>query len=209
MKVLVTAGPTVERIDAVRFISNRSSGKMGYAIAEAARDCGCEVVLVSGPVNLDAPANIEVEQVESAAEMSQAVHKHAVDADIIVMAAAVADYTPKNKLDRKMKKQSGDLTIELERTEDILQTLGINKCPGQVLVGFAAETEDLIKYATEKLQRKNLDWIAANDVSAARRGFGTDTNEITLLSRNGKKISIPLADKKNVARKILKIILPE
>ncbi|QSH41239.1 bifunctional phosphopantothenoylcysteine decarboxylase/phosphopantothenate--cysteine ligase CoaBC [Lentisphaerota bacterium ZTH] len=209
MKVLITAGPTLERIDAIRFISNRSSGRMGYAVAEAARDAGCMVVLISGPVTLPVPQGIKVEKVESAAEMAAAVFKHAVDSDVIIMAAAVADYTPKNKSDRKLKKTPGDLTIELERTEDILLTLGNNKPEGQVLVGFAAETENLVKYATGKLQRKNLDWIAANDISASDRGFGADANEITLIGRSGQQINIPLADKKTVARRLLDIILPQ
>ena len=164
MRIVISAGPTREAIDPVRFITNRSTGKMGYAIAEAARDRGMQVTLVSGPVNLEPPANVDLVAIESAADMASAMKKAAVEADIIVMAAAVADYRPKQYSTSKIKKSDGDMCIELERTEDVLLSLGKIKKPGQILVGFAAETDDLLKNAQSKLERKNLDYIAANIV---------------------------------------------
>jgi phosphopantothenoylcysteine decarboxylase/phosphopantothenate--cysteine ligase len=205
MNILITAGPTREKIDPVRFISNRSSGKMGYAIAQAALDSGHEVTLISGPVNIAAPSGANVVQVVSAAEMADAVHKFAPEADVIIMSAAVADYRPINPFDSKMKKMPGKLTIELERTEDILLSLGKKKRQGQLLIGFAAETDDLEKNALGKLARKNLDWIAANNVAD---GFGTDTNRVTLYGKNGEKITLPAGLKSTVAQNMLKEILP-
>ncbi len=204
--VLITAGPTREKIDAVRFLSNRSSGKMGYALAQAATEAGFRVVLVSGPTALTPPEGVALIDVESAAEMARAVHRLAPSARLIIMAAAVADYRPLTAVDYKLKKLPGKLVLELERTEDILQSLGQRKRPGQVLVGFAAETDDLLANAQGKLERKNLDWIAANDVRSAVSGFGVDTNAITLLSRDGRQIEIPLADKLTVARRLLEIV---
>ena len=205
MKILISAGPTREKIDPVRYISNRSSGKMGYAIAEAALKAGHSVTLVSGPVNLPAPENVRLFNVVTAAEMADVIHSQSADADVIIMAAAVADYRPVNPLNSKMKKLPGDLYLQLERTEDILATLGKNKRPSQLLIGFAAETDDLEENALGKLQRKNLDWIAANSVAD---GFGTDTNSLTLFSRNGDKIKIPANSKKLVAEMLLKTVLP-
>ena len=184
MKVLISAGPTREKIDAVRFLSNRSTGKMGYALAEAARRLGHRVVLVAGPVNLPDPAGISVIHVESAAEMADAIHAEAADSGLIVMAAAV----------------------EFERTEDILASLGKRKRPGQLLVGFAAETTSLIAYASEKLARKNLDWIAANDVSRSDIGFGSDRNAVTLLGSDGSRFEIGPAPKFEVALELLRKI---
>ena len=206
MKILISAGPTREKFDIIRFISNRSSGKMGYALAVAAVESGTEVVLVSGPVNLTVPDNVRLIKVESAAEMAKAIYSEAMDSDLIIMAAAVADFTPKQVCDRKIKKTSSNLTIELEATEDILFTLGQNKQEGQILVGFAAESEDLLANAQDKLRRKNLDWIAANDISKVDSGFGSDANAVTLLSRDGEKIAIPMDSKKNVAKQIMEII---
>ena len=205
MKILVTAGPTREKIDPVRFISNYSSGKMGYSIAIAARELGHDVTLISGPVVLPEPCGIKLIKVVSAAEMAEAVHACAKDMDVIIMTAAVADYRPAQPFDSKMKKLPGKLVLELERTEDILGSLGAGKNPGQLLVGFAAETDDLENNALGKLERKNLDWIAANLVAD---GFGTDTNKITLYQRNGSKIILPEGDKLTVARNMLKEILP-
>ena len=159
MRIVISAGPTREAIDPVRFITNRSTGKMGYAIAEAALERNLQVTLVSGPVNLEPPAGVEFIPIESAADMAQAMKKASENADMIVMAAAVADYRPKQYSTSKVKKSDGDMCIELERTEDILLTLGKNKKPGQILVGFAAETDDLLKNAQGKLERKNLDYI--------------------------------------------------
>lgn len=205
MRILVSAGPTREKIDPVRFISNYSSGRMGYAIAEAAQLAGHEVVLISGPVALPCPEGVRRIMVESAAEMAAAIHNQASHAEVIVMAAAVADYRPARPETRKMKKLPGNLTLELERTEDILAALGKNKRPGQILVGFAAETDDLERNAQAKLVRKNLDWIAANRVED---GFGTLTNALILFSRTGSKIALPLAEKSVLAQKMLEVILP-
>ena len=204
MKILVTAGPTREKIDPVRFISNRSTGKMGYALAEAALRRGCKVVLISGPVALEAPAGATVIRVESAAEMAEAVKREAKTCDAVVMAAAVADYRPALTSEHKLKKQPGGMILQLERTEDILAYLGENKRPGQLLVGFAAETEDLLANAADKLKRKNLDWIAANTVE---NGFAADTDTVTLLGKNGEVIPLPTAAKPEVAKMMLDTIL--
>ncbi|MBO7328369.1 MAG: bifunctional phosphopantothenoylcysteine decarboxylase/phosphopantothenate--cysteine ligase CoaBC [Lentisphaeria bacterium] len=204
MNILITAGPTREKIDPVRFISNYSSGKMGYSIAQAALEAGHSVTLISGPVTLTAPAEATLIKVTSAAEMAQAVHESAPRADVIIMTAAVADYRPANPFESKMKKLPGKLVLELERTEDILGTLGKNKSSSQRLIGFAAETDDLEKNALGKLERKNLDWIAANLVAD---GFGTQTNKITLYSRDGRKVAIPAGEKLEVAREMLKVVL--
>ena len=203
MRVLISAGPTREKIDPVRFISNRSSGRMGYALAEAAQQCGAQVTLVSGPVNLTPPAGVEVINVESAAEMAAAVHANAPQADVIIMAAAVADYRPAQPIDEKMKKSPGALFLELERTEDILATLGKNKTARQTLMGFAAETNDLEKSALGKLQRKNLDWIAANLVAD---GFGQLTDTFVVFNRRGDRFELPCADKKLQAVKLLELL---
>ena len=207
MRIVISAGPTREAIDPVRFITNRSTGKMGYAIAEAARDMGMEVVLVSGPVAIAPPENVKVIAVESAAEMADAMRNAAKDADMIVMTAAVADYRPKVYSTSKIKKSDDDLVIELERTEDILLSLGKNKQPGQVLVGFAAETDDLLKNAQSKLERKNLDFIAANTVGVAGRGFAADDNAITLLGKNNFRKELTLKNKKLIAKELLEEIL--
>ena len=207
MRIVISAGPTREAIDPVRFITNRSTGKMGYAIARAAVQMKLQTVLVSGPVNLAPPEGVEFVPVESAAEMAEAMKKAAADADIIVMAAAVADYRPKQYSTSKVKKSDGDMCIELERTEDILLSLGKNKKPGQILVGFAAETDDLLQNAQGKLERKNLDYIAANIVGVPGRGFGADNNAITLLGRNGSRTEFALQSKEALAESLLKFVL--
>ena len=204
MKILITAGPTREKIDPVRFISNRSTGKMGYAIADCAAKRGHQVTLISGPVALPPPAGVKVIPVESAAEMAEAVHANSPDAEVIIMSAAVADYRPAHPVDSKMKKRPGNLFLELERTEDILGTVGKNKQPGQLLIGFAAETDDLEKNALDKLQRKNLDWIIANTVSD---GFGNDTNKVIIFNRSGERFPLDLADKNEIARQVIDLIL--
>ena len=206
MKVLISAGPTREKIDIIRFLSNRSSGKMGYALAAVAAELDWEVVLVSGPVNLTVPDKVRLIKVESAAEMAKTVCAEAPDADMVIMAAAVADFTPIQSYFHKIKKTSGNLTIELEATEDILFTLGQNKPEDQILVGFAAESENLLANAQSKMQRKNLDWIAANDISRKDSGFASDSNAVTLLSKDGKKIEIPMDSKKNIAKQIINIL---
>ena len=207
MHIVISAGPTREAIDPVRYITNRSTGKMGYAIAEAARERGLLVTLVSGPVNLLPPEGVEVINIESAADMAQAMKKASENADMIVMAAAVADYRPKQYSTSKVKKSDGDMCIELERTEDILLSLGKNKRPGQILVGFAAETDDLLKNAQGKLERKNLDYIAANIVGVPGRGFAADTNAITLIGRNNFMKEFALQSKKDLAEALLQHIL--
>jgi len=206
-KILITAGPTREKIDAVRFLSNRSSGKMGYALAAAARDAGLDVTLVSGPVALAPVDGVTTVRVESAAEMAAEVKSRAPGMDAVIMAAAVADYRPRHVFDGKLKKLPGTLTLELERTEDILASLGQAKPDGQLLIGFAAETDDLIANAEGKLARKNLDWIVANDVRRTDRGFASDCNAVTLLARDGRRIELELAPKSEIARRILQIVL--
>ena len=200
--VVVTAGPTREKIDPVRFISNHSTGKMGYALAEEAKKQGAHVVLVSGPVELPAPAGLDVVKVESAEEMYNAVLKYYDSADVVIKTAAVADYRPKITYDHKVKKQAGDSSIELERTKDILLELGKRK-RNQVLVGFAAETENVEEYAKKKLTAKNADMIVANNVKAEGAGFGTDTNIVTLFKRSGSVLDLPLMSKSEVAKRII------
>lgn len=207
MRIVISAGPTREAIDPVRFITNRSTGKMGYAIAEAARDRGLEVTLVSGPVNLQPPVGVDFVAIESAADMANAMKKAAETADIIIMAAAVADYRPKLYSTSKVKKSDGDMVIELERTEDVLLSLGKIKKPNQILVGFAAETDDLLKNAQGKLVRKNLDFIAANIVGVPGRGFASDNNAITLIARDGSQTEFALQSKKDLAASLLNHIL--
>ncbi|NRG45629.1 bifunctional phosphopantothenoylcysteine decarboxylase/phosphopantothenate--cysteine ligase CoaBC [Bacillus sp. CRN 9] len=201
-KVIVTAGPTREKIDPVRYLTNHSSGKMGYAIAEEAASLGADVSLVSGPVSIDAPAGVQLIKVESAEEMYQAVLSQYDNADIVIKTAAVADYKPKKVYKHKVKKKSGEEYLELERTKDILFELGKRKNK-QVLIGFAAETEKLDDYAIGKLEKKNADMIVANNVTAEGAGFGTDTNIVTLYKRNGSIDHLPLMSKHEVAAKIL------
>jgi phosphopantothenoylcysteine decarboxylase / phosphopantothenate---cysteine ligase len=200
LKVLVTAGPTVEDIDPVRFLSNRSSGKMGYAVAQAARQRGAEVTLVSGPTELPRPAGVRVLAVRSAAEMKEAVLAAYPDADVVVMAAAVADYRPANYAAQKMKKSPESSQIPLVPTEDILLALGKAKTR-QALVGFAAETEDLLPRAREKMARKNLDLIVANDVLGGV--FGADCATAYLLTRDQEAITVQNAPKLSIAHRIL------
>lgn len=203
-RVVVTAGPTLERIDPVRYISNFSSGKMGFAMAEAARDLGADVTLVAGPVALDTPARIQRIDVESAADMLEAVLSRYDEADIVIKSAAVADYRPKHAADQKMKKQEGDAAIELERTTDILKTLGAQKTH-QLLIGFAAETNDALTYGRGKLESKNADYIIVNDVTNPDGGFGNDTNVVTLVSRDGET-PYPAMDKRMLAHQLLTYI---
>ncbi|MDD5728208.1 MAG: phosphopantothenoylcysteine decarboxylase [Victivallales bacterium] len=208
MKILISAGPTREKLDIIRFFSNRSSGKMGYALATAAAARGFEAVLVSGPVNLEKPANVRLIKVESAAEMAAAVKAEAATAALVIMAAAVADFTPAETFDRKLKKTSGEMFVRLKPTEDILYSLGQHKPAGQTLVGFAAESEDVLANAGDKMRRKNLDWIIANDISNPESGFAVDVNAVTMISRDGRNLTIPSADKKIIAEKILQVLLP-
>jgi phosphopantothenoylcysteine decarboxylase/phosphopantothenate--cysteine ligase len=206
LRVLVTAGGTREAIDAVRVITNRSSGKQGYAIAAEAAARGAEVTLVS-TVDRPAPPGVaEVVRVASAAEMQAAIMPRSADQDIIVMAAAVADFRPKAPADHKLKKGDGTPEILLEPTHDFLVDLGDGKPAGQTLVGFAAETDDVLLHARTKLERKNLDLIVANDVGAPGVGFEHDTNEVHLLTASGATL-VPLADKRTIARAVLDHVL--
>jgi phosphopantothenoylcysteine decarboxylase/phosphopantothenate--cysteine ligase len=200
--VLVTAGPTVEDLDPVRFVSNRSSGAMGYRLAEAARDRGARVILVSGPTALPEPRGVTFVSVRSAAEMQRAVSSHASEATVVMAAAAVSDYKPAQASPSKLKKTDAPMQLELVRTPDILKSLGERK-GAKLLVGFAAETENLVENARGKLESKNLDLIVANDVTAPGAGFGTPTNSVVLLRRDGQRRDIPLASKREVAERIL------
>ncbi len=200
-KVLVTAGPTREMLDSVRHLTNPSSGKMGYALARVAKRRGAEVTLVSGPTSLTAPSGAREIQVTTAQEMHKAVSELFPQIDAVVMAAAVSDYRPKERVAGKIKKTHASESLELEKTEDILLRLGQLK-KGQILVGFAAETEDLLENAKEKLRQKNLDFIVANDLSKFNAGFGCDTNEVAVLWPGGEVENLPLASKELIAMQI-------
>ncbi len=200
--VLITAGPTREHIDPVRYFSNRSTGKMGYALAEAAVSLGAKVTLVSGPSVLKPPFGVDMIPVETAEEMFEAVMDHYADADLVIKSAAVADYRPKLTYDSKVKKSEGDLSVEMERTKDILKELGRSKTR-QILVGFAAETDDVERYAKDKLERKNLDMIVANDVSQKGSGFEGDTNQVYIYGRDGHEHKSALISKKQAAELVL------
>jgi phosphopantothenoylcysteine decarboxylase/phosphopantothenate--cysteine ligase len=200
--VLITAGPTCEDLDPVRYITNRSSGKMGYAVAEAAALRGAKVILVSGPTNLETPAGVERVDVRSANEMYTAVMERIAGASIAILAAAVADYRPVEQHTEKIKKRNAPLTISLEQTQDILMEAAKNK--GQkIVVGFAAETEHVAENARKKLLSKNADLMVANDVSAEGAGFDHDTNIVTLFSRDGRDLALPKMSKSEVAQRIL------
>ncbi len=201
-RILVTAGPTREPLDPVRFLSNYSSGKMGYAIAGEARRRGADVTLVSGPAQLAPPAGVELVPVETAQEMFEAVVSSYDQADIVIKAAAVSDFRPRQRAGQKLKKLSAELMLELERTPDILRYLGQHK-QGQILVGFAAETEDLLVNAGAKLKEKHLDLVIANNLTEPGAGFGVDTNLVTLLYSNGEIIKLPMMSKIELAGTLL------
>lgn len=204
-KVLVTAGPTRANIDPVRFISNRSTGKMGYAIAEEARDRGAEVVLVSGPTNEAAPYGINVIKINTNEEMRSEVLKHFETSNIVIKSAAVADYKAKEYSENKIKKGNGDLEIILTRDNDILKELGEKKS-GQILVGFAAESQNVIENAKGKLIKKNLDYIVANDITSKDSGFASNDNRVTIVTREGQELSLEKMSKREVARNLFDII---
>jgi phosphopantothenoylcysteine decarboxylase/phosphopantothenate--cysteine ligase len=207
-RVLITAGPTVEPIDPVRYISNRSSGKMGYSIAEAFAASGATVTLVSGPTNLKVTnANIKVVHVESASQMFEATRDNFEQNDVVIFSAAVADYTPKHVADQKIKKQGHEMVLELAKTTDIAGTLGQTKREGQLLIGFALETEKELEYALDKLQRKNLDYIILNSLNDAGAGFAHDTNKITVIDKYKNIQHFDLKSKEEVALDILNIVL--
>jgi phosphopantothenoylcysteine decarboxylase / phosphopantothenate---cysteine ligase len=204
--VLVTAGPTREPIDAVRFISNPSTGKMGYALARVARDRGAKVILISGPTSLTPPGGITFIAVTSAEDLHRAVVKQAGDADVVIMAAAVSDFRPASASELKIKKEAAASMLALERTVDILQQLGTmpRKC---MLVGFAAETDNVLENAAVKLRAKNLDMIVVNDLLTTGAGFGSDTNVVTIMDRTGMISHLPLMEKADVASSVLDKVL--
>ncbi len=208
LNVLVTAGPTQEALDPVRYITNHSTGKMGYAIAKAAAMRGAKVTLVSGPVELAPPPFMEVIDVISAEDMFQAVTSRAAKQDIIIKTAAVADYRPAVVATEKVKKKDGDMSIALERTKDILAYLGANKKDGQFLCGFSMETENMLENSITKLVKKNLDMVVANNLKVEGAGFGTNTNVVTIITRKGGE-QLPLMSKDDVADKILDAIVKE
>jgi phosphopantothenoylcysteine decarboxylase/phosphopantothenate--cysteine ligase len=201
-KAVVTAGPTREAIDPVRFISNHSTGKMGYALAKNLMLRGAEVTLISGPVSIEPPMFVKVVPVVSAADMAEAARKEALNADIIIKTAAVADYRPTNVASEKIKKKDGELCIPLERTEDILSYLGAHKVKGQFICGFSMETENLLENSKAKLIKKNVDMIAANNLKVEGAGFGTDTNVVTLITTDAVK-ELEKMPKEDVAKAIV------
>ncbi|EYE89272.1 phosphopantothenoylcysteine decarboxylase [Fervidicella metallireducens AeB] len=205
-KILVTAGPTREDIDPVRYITNRSSGKMGYAIAKAARNRGAEVILISGPTKLPRPEGVKFIGINSATEMYNEVLKHFDEVDIVIKSAAVADYRPLEKSEKKIKKSDDDMSIPLTKNKDILFELGKIK-KNQLLIGFAAETDDLVCNAKNKVCKKNLDFIVANDVTMEKSGFDVDTNTVKIIDRDGTIIQLPNMAKEEVAHNILDHIL--
>jgi phosphopantothenoylcysteine decarboxylase / phosphopantothenate---cysteine ligase len=206
VRFLITAGPTREAIDPVRYISNRSSGKMGYAIAEAALEAGHDVILISGPVNLDPPPGVRAVSILTSDEMYDAVHRHMRDCDLLVMCAAVADYKAQEVSATKIKKRDEHLALNLILTRDILASLP-NEDRQFLVVGFAAETNDVEENAAKKLREKNCDIIVANDISSVDSGMESDTNEVTILFRNGEKKKISRGPKKNIAHELVKIFL--
>jgi len=206
MRILITAGPTREALDPVRYLSNRSSGRMGYAIAEAAVEAGHEVVLVSGPVSLAKPAGVEVIAVESARQMFEAVQKSLAGCDVAIFAAAVADYRPVNVSEQKIKKKGERLVLELERTEDILGSARSVFGFRGVLAGFAAESEKLVEHAREKLERKGCDVIIANDITQPGIGFDSQENAVTLCLPGDQTIHLPQQSKSSLAREIIRFV---
>ncbi len=206
-KALVSAGPTYEAIDPVRFIGNHSSGKMGYAIARQLEILGADVTLVSGPSSLKAPDRVHTISVTSAAEMLNACETYFEDADIVVMSAAVADYTPVEVATQKIKKKENEFSIELKKTADILATLGAKKREKQLLIGFALETNNELENAKDKLIRKNLDFIVLNSMQDKGAGFATDTNKVTIIDRSGNTNEFSLKSKEEVAKDICSIIV--
>ena len=206
MKVIVTAGPTQESVDPVRYITNHSTGKMGYELAKAAMLRGAEVTLVSGVTNLEPPMFVDYVQVKSAGDMFVAMKSRFLDNDIIIKAAAVADYKPKSYSDEKTKKKDGEMSIELDRTQDILKYLGEHRREGQFYCGFSMETQNMLENSRVKLDKKNIDMVVANNLKIAGSGFGTDTNVVTMISKE-EEIQLELLSKAEVAHKILDEIL--
>ena len=206
MKVIVTAGPTQESVDPVRYITNHSTGKMGYELAKAAMLRGAEVTLVSGVTNLEPPMFVDYVQVKSAGDMFEAMKSRFLDNDIIIKAAAVADYKPKSYSDEKTKKKDGEMSIELDRTQDILKYLGEHRREGQFYCGFSMETQNMLENSAAKLEKKKLDMVVANNLKVAGAGFGVDTNVVTMITKNGVQ-ELPLMSKNEVAGQLLSAIL--
>lgn len=206
--VMVTAGPTVEAIDPVRYISNHSSGRMGYAIAKAAMLRGAKVTLISGPSSLEPPMFVDVIKIQSAADMYEAVMAHKDEQDIIIKAAAVADYTPAEVSDEKVKKKDDDMAIRLTRTRDILKALGENRKEGQFLCGFSMETQNMLENSRAKLKKKNIDMIVANNLKEKGAGFGTETNVVTFITEK-EEAELPIMSKDEVADQLLDFILKQ
>lgn len=202
LKVLVTAGPTVEKIDPVRYITNHSSGKMGYAVAETASKRGADVMLISGPVHIEPPAFVKIVNIQSADDMYHAVMEHLSECDILVKAAAVADYTVPDVSNEKIKKKDDDLSLALSRTKDILKAVGERKADRQIVCGFSMETNNLIENSKKKLASKNCDMIVANNLKDDGAGFGVDTNKVTIITENNTD-SLDVMTKKEAAEKIL------
>ncbi|WP_288885789.1 bifunctional phosphopantothenoylcysteine decarboxylase/phosphopantothenate--cysteine ligase CoaBC [uncultured Eubacterium sp.] len=207
-KVLVTAGPTVEAIDPVRFITNHSTGKMGYAIARVAAAMGAEVTLISGPTSIEPPIRVNTINIESAKEMFKVVKDHFDESDIIIKSAAVADYTPCEYVNEKIKKSDDDMSIKLKRTDDILAYVGENKRDNQFVCGFSMETENMLENSKAKLKKKNVDMIVANNIKVEGAGFATDTNVVTFIKENEVK-ELPIMNKLDVAYELLKTISDE
>ena len=205
-KILITAGPTQEALDPVRYLTNHSTGKMGYAIAKVAACRGAEVLLISGQVNIPVPNHVKIINIISAKDMFEVVKKEYLNYDINIKSAAVADYRPKNYSENKLKKKDNELNIELEKTDDILKYLGENKKEGQILIGFSMETNNVIENSKEKLKKKNLDMIVANNLKDKGAGFGTDTNLVALITKNENK-QLPLMSKEKVGGEIFNEIL--
>lgn len=205
-KVLISAGPTIAPIDPVRYITNRSTGKMGYAIAQEARERGAEVVLVSGPTNLNPPKEVKIINIKTNEEMKNEILQYFEWADIVIKSAAVADYKPKEYSEEKIKKGDGDLNLCLTRDNDILKSLGEIKTH-QILVGFAAESNNVLENANKKLKNKNLDFIVANDITSSDTGFGSEDNKVVILSKNDEKLELEKMSKKEVASNIFDMIL--
>ena len=204
--ILITAGPTQEALDPVRYLTNHSTGKMGYSLAKVAANRGANVLLISGKVNLDVPHHVKIINIISAKDMFEVIKKEFNNYDIIIKSAAVADYRPKFYNENKIKKKENELNIELEKTDDILKFLGENKKKGQILIGFSMETTNVIENSKEKLIKKNLDMIVANNLKEKGAGFGTDTNKVTLITKNENK-GLPLMSKEDVGNEIFNEIL--
>ena len=204
--ILITAGPTQEALDPVRYLTNHSTGKMGYSLAKVAANRGANVLLISGKVNLDVPHHVKIINIISAKDMFEVIKKEFNNYDIIIKSAAVADFRPKFYNENKIKKKENELNIELEKTDDILKFLGENKKKGQILIGFSMETTNVIENSKEKLIKKNLDMIVANNLKDKGAGFGTDTNKVTLITKNENK-GLPLMSKEDVGNEIFNEIL--